>query len=665
MKSIKSKLIVFIGLLIATISIGLGIVSFINSSKALTLNLGKTLPKIAEQSASNIQGRVEGQLNSLEVISARGDIKDLKNPWANKIPILLEEVKRSGSIKMGIADKNGDIKYTDGKSANVKDRPYFQIALSGKKNTSDPLISKVDGSIVVVYAVPIKNNDEVVGVLISTRDGNKLSELTNEIKFGQTGNAFMIKKDGTTIAHSNKDLVTKMYNAIEEAKKDVSLQPLANIEKKMAMAEMGIEQYEFEGVSKYIGYAPVKGTEWSLAVVISKAEVLSELDSLRNSVMISSILFLLIGFATVYMIANSISKGIKSTSKHLDLLAKGNLSEEVSPKYLKLKDEVGEMTNSMKIMQDAFRKMINQIKENSSNINMQSENLSSVAEEISSSSQNVAEAINEIAQGTGSQSEDLIHATEILNEFSNKLSGMVGEIQAVDSNSRDINLMANDSSMEMNKLNQSVRKVSDSFKTFNGKIIGLGKDVDEINEITNIINNIADQTNLLALNAAIEAARAGEAGRGFSVVADEIRKLAEQSNNTVVEIQKVTKTVTAAVSNLSTGSIEVLEFIDTKVVKDYEALVETGDKYSKDANFVNILVGEFSSNTSELSDSIEVIVRTMDGITAAATEGAQGTINITEKLTDVAQKSSEVINETKVAKENSEKLLSILSKFIV
>ena len=111
----------------------LGIISFINSSKALTSNLGKTLPKIAEQTASNIQGRIEGQLNALEVIAARDDIKDSKNSWENKMPILLEEVKRNGNIKMGIADKNGDIKYTDGKSANVKERAYFQKALLVKK----------------------------------------------------------------------------------------------------------------------------------------------------------------------------------------------------------------------------------------------------------------------------------------------------------------------------------------------------------------------------------------------------------------------------------------------------------------------------------------------------------------------------------------------------
>ena len=113
-----------------------------------------------------------------------------------------------------------------------------------------------------------------------------------------------------------------------------------------------------DGAYKYVGYAPVKGTEWSVGVLVLKSEILSELDSLKISVILSSILFLLIGVAIIYIIANSISKGIKSTSKHLELLAEGNLCEEVSPKYLKLKDEVGDMTNSMKVMQESLGKMI-------------------------------------------------------------------------------------------------------------------------------------------------------------------------------------------------------------------------------------------------------------------------------------------------------------------
>ena len=665
MKSIKVKLIIFLGLLIGIICIGLGIVSFIDSSKALTSNLGKTLPAIAEQAASNVGGRIEGQLGALEVIAARNDLKNFKDPWENKKLILLTELKRSGSIKMGIADKNGDVKYSDGTISNIKERSAFKNAiLNGKNDVSEPVVSKANGSIVVAYAVPIKNNNKVVGALISVRDGNELSTLTNQVKFGQTGNAFMTKKDGTIIADSNKDKVIKMYNPIEEAKKNVNLNGLSNTTKNMITGKTGMDQYKFDGVDKYVGYAPVAGTSWSIGVTVSKTEILSELDSLMTSIIISSILFILIGVGIVYIIASNISKGIKSTSKHLDLLAKGNLCEEVSPKYLKSKDEVGEMTSSMKLMQHSLREMIIRIKENSSSINMQSGNLSAVAQEIFSSSQNVAQAINEIAQGTGTQAEDLINVTDMLNEFSNKLSGMVSEIQGVDSNSREISLMANDSNDEMMKLNQSVTKVSNSFKTFNGKIVELGKDVNEINEITNIINGIAEQTNLLALNAAIEAARAGESGKGFSVVADEVRKLAEQSkvssegisklineisNNTDVIVQDSVEMDDELIKQVNIINSSIVSFrkiivsVD-EIIPKIETLKNSAEDIDKDKNTILARVDGVSAVALEVSASSEEIAASSEEMSASTQEVA----STAQMLSSMTNGMSEEINKFKI-----------------
>lgn len=662
MKSIKAKLVIFLGLLILVICIGLGTTSFVNSSKALTSNLSKTLPKIAEQSASNIQGRIEGQLSSLEVVVLNHKINDLKIPWENKKAILLEEVKRNGNLKMGIADKNGDVKYTDGESANIKERPYFKTALSGKNDISDPLISKVDGAMVIVYSVPIKNNNEIVGVLVSTRDSNKLSDLTNQVKFGQTGNAFLINKEGVTIAHSNKDLVVKMYNAIEEAKQDEKLQALANIETKMAKGEIGIAQYEFDGIEKFVGFAPVKGTDWSLAVVISTTEVLSELDSLKISVLVSSILFLLIGFAIVYIISSSISKGIKSTSKHLDLLAKGDLSKEVSNKYTKSKDEVGVMTTSMKLMQDSLRNMIVKIKENSGSINMQSENLSSVAEEISSASLNVAEAINQVAEGTGSQSEDLINVTEILDRFSNKLSGMVSEIKIVDSNSREISSMASESSSDMNKLNQSVTKVSESFKSFNGKIVGLGEDINKINEITNIINSIAGQTNLLALNAAIEAARAGEAGKGFSVVADEIRKLVEQSKLSSGSITELINEISKNTNVIVKDSVEM----DNELINQVSIINSSITSFTKIIESVNEVIPKIETvknSAEDIDKDKNAIMTRVDGVSSVALEVSASSEEIAASSEEMNASTEEVVAAAQVLSNMTSEMLEQVNKF--
>ncbi|WP_411681269.1 methyl-accepting chemotaxis protein [Clostridium thailandense] len=662
MKSLKSKLIIFLGLLIGAICIGLSFASFINSTKALESNLSETLPKIAEQTASSVQGKLEGQLSTLESISARTEIKDPNNPWEKKLPILIEENKRIGGLKLGIADRDGNAKNMDGTDANIKDRKYFQEAISGKSCVSDPMASKLDGSIVVFYAVPIKNNNEVVGVLIETSDGNKLSELTNQVKVGKTGYAFMIKKDGATIAHPNKDFVLKMDNSIENAKKDASLHDLAEIEKKMVAGETGIGQYIFNGTVKYVGYAPVKGTEWSVAIVVIKGEVLSQLSSLKISSIVFSILFMLIGMVIIYIIANNISKGIKSTSKHLGLLAEGNLCEEVSPKYLQLRDEIGEMTNSMKVMQESLKGMINRIKENSLNVNEQSENLSSVAEEIASSSQNVTEAINEIAKGTSSQSEDIINVIDILNEFSNKLSGIISEIKIIDLNSREISLMAKDSSSEMGNLNQSVTKVSRSFKKFNNKIIDLGKDVKEINEITDIINSIAEQTNLLALNAAIEAARAGEAGKGFAVVADEIRKLAEQSQVSSEEISRLINEIANSTNVIVEDSVEM----DNELINQVKIIDNSVASFKKIIEAVNEVIPKIEtvkSSAENIEKDKETILSRVDGVSSVSLEVSASSEEISASSEEMSASTGEIATSSQTLSTMTKEMLEEVNKF--
>lgn len=664
MKSIKTKLIVFLGLLLGIICIGLGVISFVNSSNALRSNLGKTLPKIAEQTASNVSGRLEGQLKSLETIAERPEISDPNIATESKIPILSNEAKRMGSIRLEFVDLNGDIKKTDGSIANVKERAYLKNALLGKSNVSDPIVSNTGGDLVVVYAVPVKYDNKIIGALIETRDGNYLSELTNQLKIGQTGYAFMIRKDGANIASTDKSKVTGMYNPVEEVKKDPRLQELADIEIKMGAGETGIGKYTFGGVDKYVGYAPVGGTEWSVGVIVTQGEVLSELSSLKFSVIISSIIFILIGSGMVYIIANNISNGVKLTSKHLKLLAEGNLSEEVPIKYLNQKDEVGEMTNSMKLMQQSLGTMIKQVKENSSNINTQSENLSTISEEIASVSQNVTEAISEIARGTSDQSEELIYIAEILNEFSDKLSKMVKEIQAVDSNSREISIMANGSSSEMNGLNQSVTNVSKSFKLFYSKINALGKNVNKINEITNLINDVADQTNLLALNAAIEAARAGEAGKGFAVVADEIMQLAEQSKESseniselISGISKETDIIVEDSVNMDQELINQVNVIENSIIS-FKKIIEAVDEVIPKIEIVK-------NSAENIESDKNSIVTKIDGLSSISVEVSASAEEISASSEEMNASTEEVASAAQILNSMMNEMIEEVDKFKV
>lgn len=156
------------------------------------------------------------------------------------------------------------------------------------------------------------------------------------------------------------------------------------------------------------------------------------------------------------------------------------------------------------------------------------------------------------------------------------------------------------------------------------------KEVEQINVLTDTILNITSQTNLLALNAAIEAARAGEQGRGFAVVAGEIGHLAARSRETANQIQEVSNSVIEAVRDLAADSNRMLEFVESRVMNDYVAMVETGEKYDRDAKTVDQMMIEFRDTASQLEKSMDGIINAIDGVATIISESSNNAQTVAE-----------------------------------
>ena len=197
------------------------------------------------------------------------------------------------------------------------------------------------------------------------------------------------------------------------------------------------------------------------------------------------------------------------------------------------------------------------------------------------------------------------------------------------------------------------------------KAIEQSKAINKINLLTDSILHITSQTNLLSLNAAIEAARAGEAGRGFTVVADEIRKLSEESKHSATEIQAVTKLLVQAVQELTLSSEKALDFIDKIVINDYDTMVGIGEKYSSDADMIQELITDFSNTSEQLLTAIQSMVTSINEVSAANNQEARGTQNIAMKASEVMNNASKLAELMEAAKENSVDLIGSVTKFRV
>lgn len=666
MKSIKTKIVLFITMLVLVVCIAFGISAYIISSNNLISNVNTQLPQLAEQGTYIVDKSLDEQWTSLEILGSNDKIRDPEVQLDEKIKIMQEEAKRTSDINIAYADIDGNTTSPDGKIVSIKDRDYFQKAAKGERAVSDPLEDKTTpGRMLINYAVPVKWNDKIVGVIFKVRDGNNLSDITNKITFGASGKAYMINSKGTTIANYNKELVLKMDNSFDNLAKDPNLQDMVSVQKEMLKGGVSSGNYVYNGVAKYIGYAPVKGTEWFLAVTAPQNEVLSGLNVLKIYISVIAIILLLLGVIFGILFSKLITNPIISMTEHLKIIARGDFTKDISISLLKSKDETGTLAKSVDTMQRSVRDVIKSVKEESSKVlecaeieeksmselMSQIEGTSATTEELAASMQETAASAEEMT-ATSQEIERAIHS---IAEESQK-----GAVQA-----EEINRRARETKDHVQDSKKKSNEIFINTKIELEKAIESSNVVQQINVLSESIMSITSQTNLLALNAAIEAARAGEAGKGFSVVAEEIRKLAEQSKNTVIEIQDTTVKVKESVKNLSESSNRLLIFMDTDVMNDYNTMLSVGDKYSKDAEFVNNLVTEFSSTSEELLASINEVSKTIDEVAQAAGEGAGGTTDIANRVSEVTNKSNDVLEEALIAKESAIKLKDEISKFSI
>lgn len=367
------------------------------------------------------------------------------------------------------------------------------------------------------------------------------------------------------------------------------------------------------------------------------------------------LLLSLIGYSIIKLIGNSINE----TINNLELVASGDLTASI---HSDEKNEFAIMKKSLRKTVDNIREMINVIKNQSLDIHGKAESFSAISEEMSSVSQNISTAIEEVAQGTSTQSEGIIDITVILDEFNKVLEDTINVITGISAGTGNIESMAEDSNVKMNDLIVSIKNVHEVFNDFSLKISSLGLNVNQINQILNLINEIADQTNLLSLNASIEASRAGVSGRGFSVVADEIGKLAEQSKVSSVNIASLVKqistdtnTMIATSDNLKKELFEQLKISEIAMMS-FNNIKELINDMTPQINNANLSMNSIKEQKNAIIEKLESASAISQEVSASAEEVSASTEEMNASSEEVASAALELSGMTK-------KIVSSMEKF--
>lgn len=574
-----------------------------------------------------------------------------------------------------ITDNAGiEIAHTEGEShhgTDISDRAYFADPWKKKETViCEPTFSKSTGRRILPIGTPILQNGEQIGVLVGFVRLEYISEVLTQYVITPSNYVFMLNGDGMLAAHPDPEVVLLQNWLTGESDTSVSSANIDNMTKNLKAAVAGMAAGG-EGVIWGIGdciyaYHPVNIGQMSVCIAAPYGEACEIINGIFLMLVIAIVIALVVGVLMAVLMANGISVPFSWIVSQTQGLARGET--ELAP--------IGKMvggyadTKEMKSLQEAMthlaetlEDMLAQMDEGSRDM-LQS--VDAIAASIESSNGN-ANDTSATMQELAATMEEVSATADNMSEFTDSTARTIMEIadQSISGAAfaKESSIRAGESQKTASEGKQSANAMVDGIRATMKESIQNSRQVDEIATLTGDILSIASQTNLLALNASIEAARAGEFGKGFSVVAEEIRALAENSKLTANSIQEISKEVISAVGRLSKDADAMLEFIDVTVLKDYDKFEEIMQYYKQDSMHLEDLLGNFATQAEAVKGNTGTLKDGMRDIAAAVEESAQSIVMAAEASADLVTNLGSIQNEVEDNKRIAGALRQEVDKF--
>lgn len=563
--------------------------------------------------------------------------------------------------KLGIGESSKGLFMVDSKGEIILDseegnfnglmldnKDYFQEALeTGEMLWSDPVKFETVPGQTMVLLVPIKINQEVKAMIGLNYDYDFIQNKISGATIGDSGYSYLVDENGIIIAHPDSELVFNESigsNGVEMT--------FSEKEKILNSTEPGSGSVDFQG--EVYNYNFTQINNWTLITKVPEAQYMRGARNIMRQTIMAIGGFSIIAIIIGLLVTNNISKQLNKVVSKMQKAKDGYLNLTVEPQSIKEVNELGSSFNTMMqnmgLLVDEVKNVVKEVEGISTSVQMTSD-------ELGKSSEEVSRAIEDIASGATDQANEMHQSVEETNVLAKNLNAIVEKSDETLEKTRAMQQRSEAGAESLKKLESGINQTTEMSESIANKVKTLTDKSMEIGIILETIESISDQTNLLALNAAIEAARAGEAGKGFAVVADEVRKLAEESGQSTIKIKDIISEIQGIIESTNEDvrhSVESIKGINTSVQEANQSFSNISTSVTEVINNVNDLGG----NISEIDTIKNAVVSSLERIL----EITENFVSNAEEVSATAEEQSAATQGVGVTIDELNKLINELEK---
>lgn len=582
------------------------------------LNTKQKLKKVEALSSGMVQA--ESIRKNLEEMYTKEELFDryvLQNDLEKEVGTVKNTNKDIADISLIDKDKQiigGEMKFGAGSVDKAVIDELVEISKTNDgKGQWINYISKVDAEkVYLVFLNTLKDSkaNNYIGTLAIVYNVNALGEIYDNLDLGSNSVIFSLDSKGKLLTTKGKSEIPEDYKK-EEFIKQLSAES--------SKVKEGSFDYRDSYGSKLIVFSKVDDIDMYNIAVMTTANYKVGTVKVIFIIAITGVLCLVLAAFVASAISKSITKPLAGFTKNIDTAGEGNLATASKDSY---KDEIALIQNNFTEMLIKLVTLIQGTKEVIEKVHQSTNTINQLSKHSSEACEGIACTMDEISKGAENQKEIVRQGTESMESLSLAINDMTSDMSQVSIVIKDSTKVIEELMLKVQTLNKKTTETSDSSQVIIKEIVGLSEEMEVVKEVTNLIMSISEQTNILSLNAAIEAARAGQAGRGFSVVASEVRRLAEQSKQASIDINDI-------IGNISSKTMETVE--------DANGLAGILREQGSAVDDMNNVFKTVHSSMQELHDTINVMQRATKDIT----EIKNNAIKTMEEVTTVSETTTE------------------------